>query len=68
VGFFLGYRFLNPSGLAYGSYETKTLLKVVFDKTAPVKLKISNNLKQNLNVPNSKQPKIHGKLIPTYGF
>jgi hypothetical protein len=34
----------------------------MLDKTAPVKFKISNKLKQNLNVPNSKQPKIHRKI------
>jgi len=27
------------------SYDTKMLLKVIFDKTAVVKLKISNNFK-----------------------
>jgi hypothetical protein len=46
MGFFLGYRFLNPRGLDYGSYHTKMLLKVVLDKTAFVKYKISNNFKQ----------------------
>ncbi len=39
-----------------------TLLKVVFDKTAFVKLKISNNFTQNLNETHSKQSKIHRKI------
>jgi hypothetical protein len=38
------------------------LLKVVFDKTAFVKFKISNNFKQNLDETHSKQPKIHRKI------
>ncbi len=66
---FQGYRFSDPKGLAYGflwctrhhlgNYDTKMLLKVVFDKTAFVKSKISNreiytslwilkNLKKNI--------------------
>ncbi len=31
------------------SYDTKMLLKVVFDKIAFVKFKISNNNKQNID-------------------
>jgi hypothetical protein len=31
------------------SYDTKMLLKVVFDKTVFVKFKISNNNKQNID-------------------
>jgi hypothetical protein len=31
------------------SYDTKMLLKVVFDKTAVVKLKIRNNFRQNID-------------------
>jgi len=38
------------------------LLKVVFDKTAFVKFKISNNFKQNIDETHSKQPKIHRKI------
>ncbi len=44
------------------SYDTKLLLKVVFDKTAFVKLKISNNFNQNIDETHSKQPKIHRKI------
>jgi hypothetical protein len=38
-------------------------LKVVFNKTAYVKSKISNNFKQNINETDSKQPKIHRKIL-----
>jgi hypothetical protein len=38
------------------------LLKVVFDKTALAKFKISKNLKQNIDETHSKQPKIHRKI------
>jgi hypothetical protein len=44
------------------SYDTKMLLEVVFDKTAFVKFKINNNLKQNIDGTHSKQPKIHRKI------
>jgi hypothetical protein len=44
------------------SYGTKTLLKVVFDKTAFVKIKISNNFKQKIDETHSKQPKINRKI------
>jgi hypothetical protein len=37
-------------------------LKVIFDKTAFVKFKISNNCKQNIDETHSKQPKIHRKI------
>jgi hypothetical protein len=47
------------------SYDTKILLKVVFDKTAFVKFKISNNLKQNIDETHSKnKPKILRKIHP----
>jgi hypothetical protein len=35
---------------------------IVFDKTAFVRFKIINNLKQNIDEPASKQPKIHWKI------
>jgi hypothetical protein len=38
------------------------LLKVVFDKTAFVKFKISNNFKQNVDEIHSKQPIMHSKI------
>jgi hypothetical protein len=38
------------------------LLKDVFDKTAFVKFKISNNFKQNIDKTHSKQQKIHRKI------
>jgi hypothetical protein len=38
------------------------LPKVIFDKIAFVKFKISNNLKQNIDERDSKQPKIHRKI------
>jgi hypothetical protein len=38
------------------------LPKVVFDKTAFVKFKISNNFKQNIDETHSKQPKTHRKI------
>ncbi len=49
------------------SYDTKKLLKVVFDKTSFVKFKISmidNQLKQNIDKTHSKQLKIHRKIHP----
>jgi hypothetical protein len=39
---------------------------VVFDKTAFVKFKISNNCKQNNDEIDLKQPKSIGKSIPAY--
>jgi hypothetical protein len=46
------------------SYDTKMLLKVVFDKTPFVKFRISNNFKQNIDgKTHSKQPKIHRKIL-----
>jgi hypothetical protein len=42
-------------------YDTKMLLKVISDKTAFVKFKISNNFEQNKDEIHSKQPKIHRK-------
>ncbi len=50
--------------MAYKSYDTKMLLKVIFDKTAFVKFKISNNFDHNIDerVRHSKQPKIHRKI------
>jgi hypothetical protein len=44
------------------SYDTKMLLKVVFDKKAFVKFKIRNNFKQKIDETHSKQPKIHRKI------
>ncbi len=50
------------------SYDTKMPLKVVFDKTVIIKFKINNNFKQNFDKTYSKQPKIHRKSMPAYGF
>jgi hypothetical protein len=44
------------------SYDTKRLLKVVFDKTAFVKFNFSNNFKQNIVETHSEQQKIHRKI------
>ncbi len=44
------------------SYDTKILLKVVFDKTAFVKFKISIKFKQNIEETQSKQLKIQRKI------
>ncbi len=58
----------NGSGSWTPSYDTKMLLTVVFDKTASVKFKISNNFKWNIDGTNSKQQqqkiqrKIHTSL------
>ncbi len=49
------------------SYDTKMLLKVVFDKTAFVKFKISNNFKQTLLKHNENKQKSIGQSIPAYG-
>jgi hypothetical protein len=38
------------------------LPKLVFDKTAIVKFKISNKFKENFDETDSKQPKIHKKI------
>jgi hypothetical protein len=55
VGFFLGYRFLNPKGLAYGLLWStrhhpmiKMLLKAVLKKVF-AQFKIRNNFKQNID-------------------
>jgi hypothetical protein len=50
------------------SYDTKMLLKVVFDKTLFVKFKISNNFKQNVNKTHLKQPKIQRKIHTSLGI
>jgi hypothetical protein len=50
------------------SYDTKMPLKIAFDKTAFVKFKISNKMKQNIDETHLKQPKIYRKSIPAYGF
>ncbi len=44
------------------NYGTKVLLKVIFNKTAFVKFKFSNNFKQNVDETHSKQLKIHRKI------
>ncbi len=38
------------------SYDTKMLLRIVFDKTAFVEFKTSNSLKQNIDETHSKNP------------
>ncbi len=59
MSFFLGYRFLNSKGLANGfffggvgggapSYDTKMFLKVVFDKTAILNLRLVITLYETL--------------------
>ncbi len=50
------------------SYDTKMLLKVVFDKTVFVKFKISNNSNKTLmkHIQNNKTS--IGKFLPIYGF
>jgi hypothetical protein len=74
VGFFLGYGFIfksiGPSlwiSLAHKtpSYDTKILLKVVFDRTAFVKFKSSKNYKHNIV---ETQTKSIGISIPANGF
>ncbi len=45
------------------SYDTKMLLKVVFDKTVFVKFKISNNFKQNIDEIRPNHQKSKGKSI-----
>jgi hypothetical protein len=45
-------------GVQDQSYDTKMLLKVVFDKRAFVKFMISNNFQQNIDEKYSKIPKI----------
>jgi hypothetical protein len=70
VDFFLGDRFLHPSGRAYGFLwctrhhpnGTKMLLKVGFDKTGFGKFNISNNFKHNNDESHSKQPNIYRKI------
>jgi hypothetical protein len=44
------------------------LPKVVFNKTAFVKINICNNFKPNIDETDLKQPKSIGKSIPAYGF
>jgi len=38
------------------SYDTKMLLRIVFDKTEFVEFKTSNSLKQNMDETHSKNP------------
>jgi hypothetical protein len=50
------------------NYGTKVLLKVIFNKTAFVKFKFSNNFKQKLMKHIQSNKKFIGKYIPAYGF
>jgi hypothetical protein len=50
------------------SYDTKMPLKVVFDKTAFVKFKVSNNFHQIIDKHIQNNQKFLGKFIPAYGF
>ncbi len=43
-------------------YRNASKGTVIFDKTAFVKFKISNNFKQNIDETDLKQPKIHRKI------
>ncbi len=69
MGFFLGYIFLNPQGLAYGFlWRTRhyPMIQKFFrrssDKTTFLKFKISNNFQKNVDETHSKQPRGHGKI------
>jgi hypothetical protein len=42
------------------------LQKIIFDKTAFVKFKISNNFLKNIVETHLKQPKIHRKILTSY--
>ena len=57
---------------SFGAQDTilwcKILLKVVFDKIAFVKFKISNNFKQNIDEHMQNNQKSIGKSMPAYGF
>jgi hypothetical protein len=50
----------------YGAQHTilwyENASEINFDKTAFVKFKVSNNLKENIDDTHSKQPKIHRKI------
>jgi hypothetical protein len=50
------------------TYDIKMLLKVVFDKTAFVKFKISNYFIQNIDEIHLKQQKFIRKSISAHGF
>jgi hypothetical protein len=50
------------------SYDTKMLLKVVFDKTVFVKFKTSNNVKQNIDETLSNNNKSIGKSCQPTDF
>jgi hypothetical protein len=50
------------------SYDTKKLLKVVFDKTALVKFKISYKFEPSIDETHSKQPKIQRKPYQRMDF
>ncbi len=43
-------------------------MKVIFDTTAFVKFKISNNFKQNIDEHIQNKLKSIGKTVPAYGF
>ncbi len=49
-------------GVQYTILLYKMLLKVIFDTTAFVKFKFSNNFKPNIDETHSKQPNIHRKI------
>jgi hypothetical protein len=74
VGFFLDFLTLRASqmdffGAKTPSYDTKMLLKVIFDKTAFVKFMISNNLKLKIDETHFKPPKNPlAKSIPACRF
>jgi hypothetical protein len=62
---FLGIHKREPDiyiGFSPALYLQCGSTKVVFDKTAFVKFKISNNFKQNIDETHSKQPKIRRKI------
>ncbi len=50
------------------SYDTKLLLKVVFDNTVLVNLRLIINLNKTLMKHIETYQKYLGKSIPTYGF
>jgi hypothetical protein len=78
VSFFLGYRFLNSQGLVNGflffgkggtpSYDTKMFLKVVFDKTAILNLRLVITLYKTLMKLIQNNQKSIQKSTPAYGF
>ncbi len=64
------YRFCQSQSRCFSApfYDANMLPNVEFDKTAFIKFKISNNLKQNIDETYSKQPKTNSYQPMDYRY